>query len=144
MVSSRDPRPLEHHSYPKYTAAIKHSTWLEESHFLLEGSLQCRKDVIVEGRQCRKRISSLYRSKIQNRKQLAFHMGRKVRSRRKKIDALEQSVPAKLNVAQRHAIHPQTLNLQRKHTTVNILTYNRISFTLQQNEKKKLKKRTLK
>lgn len=92
---SRDPRPLEHHSCPKYTAAIKHSTWLEESHFLLEGSLQCRKDVTVEGRQCRKRISSLYRSKIRNSKQLAFHMGRKVRSRRKKNDVLEHSVPAK-------------------------------------------------
>lgn len=50
---------------------------------------------------------------------------------------------AKLNVAQRHAIHPQTLNLQRKHTPVNILTYNRIIFTLQQNQKR-LKKRTLK
>lgn len=42
---------------------------------------------------------------------------------------------AKLNVAQRHAIHPQTVNLQRKHTPVNILTYNRISLTLQQNQK---------
>lgn len=65
-------------------------------------------------------------------------MGRKVRSRRKKIDVLEQTVQqnTKLNVAHRHVIHPQALNLQRKHMPVNILTYNRISTTLQQNQKK--------
>lgn len=42
----------------------------------------------------------------------------------------------KLNVAHRHVIHPQAPNLQRKHTPVNILNYNRISITLQQNQKK--------
>lgn len=36
MVFHRDPEPLEHYSYPKYTAAIKHSTWLEEIHFMLK------------------------------------------------------------------------------------------------------------
>lgn len=31
----KDSGPLEHYSYPKYTAAIKHSSQLEEIHFLL-------------------------------------------------------------------------------------------------------------
>lgn len=86
------PATPEHHSYPKYTAAIKNS--LKRTISCLK-EMQCRKDVTVQGRERRKIISSLYRSKIRNSKQLALHMGRKVRSRRKKDDVLEQSVPAK-------------------------------------------------
>lgn len=36
LVFYRDSGRLEHYSYPKYTAAIKHSTWIEEIHFLLK------------------------------------------------------------------------------------------------------------
>lgn len=99
----------------------------------------------VEGRQCKKRISPLYRSRIQNSKQLVFHMGRKVRSRRKSLtcwNSLFHQNP-KLNVAQRHATHPQSLNLQRKCMLVNILTYSKISLKLQQNQKR-LENRALK
>lgn len=55
MVFYRDSGPLEHYSYPKYTAAIKHNTWLEEIHFMLKEFYSGT----VGGRQCRKRINSL-------------------------------------------------------------------------------------
>lgn len=72
-------------------------------------------------------------------------MGRKVRPRRKSLtcwNSLFHQNP-KLNVAQRHATHPQSLNLQRKCMLVNTLTYSKISLKLQQNQKR-LENRALK
>lgn len=104
----------EHHNYPKYTAATKNC---------LKRSISCSEDPCnVE--KTWQRISSLYRSKLRNSKQLALHMGRKVRARRKKMTCWNRLFQrsTKLNAAQGHAIHPQTPNLQRKHTPVNIST----------------------
>lgn len=140
MVSSRDPGLLEHHSYSKYTLAIKHCTWLVESlrnHCNIKKMWQRKEDSVGKGlvpytgaRQ--EIVSSVYfiwaeRWGLGENKWMCWNR-------------MCCSSKAQSSMWQGHGIHSQTLNLQRKHAPVNI----RLELDELQQSQKRLTERTLK